>query len=142
MSVTAEQVIKAARRYVGVRYRHQGDSRHGCDCWGLIRATCITDLGLFPSGLNVRRDYGYVSDGELEKKVAEHCGNPIASPVLGCLVVIAWPGTTHAGHLAFFTGENLIHSYSRMGKVVEHGFRAPWPKLVRGFYKLPGVTYG
>lgn len=141
MTVTAKQVITAARRYRGVRYRHQGDSRHGCDCWGLVRATC-KDLGLFPNGFNVPRDYGRIGDGELQKKVEEHCGAPVIDAVAGCLVLISWPGAVHAGHLAFFTGENLIHSYSRMGKVVEHGFRAPWTKLVHGFYKLPGVIYG
>lgn len=141
MIATDLQVIATARRYVGVRYRHQGDTRHGCDCWGLVRATC-KDLGLFPNGFNVPRDYGRISDGELEKKVVEHCGAPIPEPVVGGLVLISWPGALHAGHLGFFTGENLIHSYSQAGKVVEHGFRAPWPRLAHSFYKLPGVAYG
>lgn len=138
--VTPQMVIDTARSFLNVRYRHQGDTRHGCDCWGLVRATC-THLSLFPGGFNVRRDYGRISDGEMEKKMVEHCGSPVADAVPGCLILISWPGATHAGHLAFFTGENLIHSYSRAGRVVEHGFRAPWPKLARGFYKIPGVTY-
>lgn len=41
-----ENIVTAARGWLGVRWQHQGRTRHGIDCAGLI--VCVgLDLGLF-----------------------------------------------------------------------------------------------
>jgi cell wall-associated NlpC family hydrolase len=138
--ISAAELIDIARSYVGVRYVHQGRSRRGVDCLGLILAVC-NDCKLLPPDFKPAANYGQIQQGELRKAVEVHCGPPTGLQLCGALALISWPGHRHAGHIAFVTGPNMIHAYSRSEKVVEHGLRPPWTRLIYGFYKIPGVDY-
>lgn len=88
-----------------------------------------------------RRDYGRLSTGELLARVEAHC-KPLAAPQPGCMVLIRWPRDTRASHVAVYTREgNLIHCYAQSGRVVEHGFRAPWTRWAVSYWALPGVQH-
>lgn len=110
------------------------------DCWGLVFATA-KDCKLSTDALNTEHNYSRVSDGELETELRKYCGEPLEVAFAGCIVSIRWPGIKKAGHLGIFTGENLIHAYSRTGRAVEHGFRGTWLKMASGFWRVPGVAY-
>jgi cell wall-associated NlpC family hydrolase len=138
--VNGDQIVAEARRYLGVVYRHQGYSRVGMDCWGLVRVT-LAAFDLFPSGMPLPERYGGRPDRTTVDNV-ERFGIRQAKPTQGCLVLISWPRDPYPTHLGFFADGNLIHSYARSGKVVEHGYRAPWTRLTHGFYGLPGVQHG
>jgi cell wall-associated NlpC family hydrolase len=136
----AAELIDTARSYVGVRYVHQGRSTRGVDCLGLILSVC-NDCKLLPPGFRSAANYGPIPKGELQAAVEEHCGPPTGLQICGSLALIRWHGHRHAGHIAFVTGANLIHAYSRQGRVVEHGLRPPWTRLVVGIYQMPGIDY-
>lgn len=133
------ELIEEARRWIGVPYRHQGRSARGLDCIGFVIWVCA-QRGILPEDFE-RRDYGRLPRAELLEKAQHYC-TPADSPGPATLVLIRWPGDRLAGHSAICTGENLIHCYSVAGKVVEHGFRAPWPRLAVSHWHLPGVHYG
>lgn len=138
---TAQHLVDIARSYLGVRYVHQGRTPRGVDCGGLIILVC-GDCGLdVPASLRTA-NYGPIQKGGLRKAVEDHCGVATGRQACGSIALICWPGHREPGHIAFVTGENLIHAYSRSEKVVEHGLRAPWARLIAGFYEIPGVAYG
>ena len=63
MSVSTAQVVAAGRCYTGVRWHHQGRTRAGLDCAGLIIRTAH-DLGLSEFDL---ADYGRLPDGRMSE---------------------------------------------------------------------------
>lgn len=130
------RVINEARSWVGVPFRHQGRDYSGIDCVGLP-IVVGQSLGLFDQRLDIA-NYGRLPTGELIERLREHC-RPLPAVVPGCLVVIAW--TKLAAHVAFFTGETLIHAYQSVGQVVEHGYRGRWVRMTHSVWGLPEVAY-
>lgn len=130
-------VVAEARRWVGVPFMHQGRSRMGVDCLGLVIVVGHA-LDLVPKDFE-RRDYGRTPNrDELGQKIRDYCV-PIAAPVPGAMLAMRW--NQEAAHVAIFTGETLIHAYERVGRVVEHSFRGRWPRFVDSVWALPGVKY-
>lgn len=139
--ITPQQVIEEARSWIGVPYRHQGRSRvGGVDCIGL--AICVARaLELVPADLRTPANYTRRPiDGELERRVAQIC-IPTDRVEPGGLVLMRWSPRAPASHCGILTGENVIHAYAGNSRVIEHGFRAPWPRRVHSFWRFPGVDY-
>lgn len=134
---TPEAVIAEARSWVGVPFLHQGRSREGVDCVGLVIVVGRA-CGLLPADFE-RTAYGRTPfRGVLIEQISEVCERAeVAAP--GTLVAIRWNREPH--HVAICTGPTLIHANARVGRVVEHGYRAQWPALTESVWKLPGVEY-
>jgi cell wall-associated NlpC family hydrolase len=139
--VTPQTVIDQARTYLGVPYRHQGRSRLGLDCVGLVIAVA-SDLQLLPTEF-IANNYGRLPKDELVEKTGTFC-LPVQGPEAGGLVLLRWPNEKRPGHSAILTEDaaQIIHSYSTAGAVVEHGYRAHWPTWAVSFWRLPNVNYG
>lgn len=133
---TGRDVVDEARSWVGAPFRHQGRSRHGVDCVGLI-IVVLQELKLIEKNFEII-NYGRLPSGELIKRAMQHC-TPLPRPCAGSMCVIAW--TRLAAHVAIATPDTLIHSYESVGKVVEHGYRGRWNKLTHSVWALPGVAY-
>ncbi len=130
---------RVARSYVGVRYLHQGHSRHGVDCVGLIRAVS-DELGILPAD-HWPADYGKASSPKMAQYTARYC-TPAATAGDGIIALFLWK-TTYPHHIGILTSTGtLIHSYSKAQKVIEHGFRGPWLKMLDSLWRLPGVDRG
>ena len=133
------QLVAEARRWVGVPYVHQGRTRYGVDCIGLI--LCVR-AALEPWDALSRepRDYArHPRDGLLLDRVRTSCFL-LAAPEDGALILIRWPKTSHPSHVAIYAGGNLIHAYQRAKRVVETGFRAHWLRNAHSYWQLPGVA--
>jgi cell wall-associated NlpC family hydrolase len=139
MMVTAEELIVEARRWIGTPYRHQGRTAAGLDCIGFI-IWVLAQKDLLPTDFE-RQNYGRLPQRELLERTALYC-TPIPEPIPGCLLLIRWPGQREPGHAALYAGETMIHSYAISKQVIEHGYRAPWPRLTVNRWLLPGVRYG
>lgn len=138
-TVTPAQVIECARRYLDVRWLHQGRGRGGVDCVGLILAV-MSELDL-PIPADVRSNYGRVPTGELLQKVAQYCTR-LAQPEPGALILIRWPAEATPSHAAIRTDLGIIHAYKNHQGVKEHGYRAKWPQWTDSSWRLPGVIGG
>ncbi len=137
MSEEVERLVAEARSWVGVPFLHQGRSRDGVDCVGLVVAVCRA-LGLvapdFETGV-----YGRLpADDMLRRRIAEHCA-PLPAARAGALIVIRW--TREASHVGLCLGETMVHSYERMGRVIEHGYRGRWIRMTDSAWALPGLVY-
>jgi cell wall-associated NlpC family hydrolase len=138
LAANSQQVIQVARSWIGVPFRHQGRSRAGVDCVGLIIGIA-RELDLPTGGID-RANYSRTPDGTLESEVAAR-GIATDEPVAGSVVVIRFNRT--AQHVALCTGPTLVHAAESIkgGRVVEHGFRGRWLRMVVSCWKLPGVSY-
>lgn len=140
MTITPADVVASARSWVGTQYRHQGRGKTGVDCIGLL-VVVARELDLFEPETFIPANYSRrPQDGLLERRVAQVCVQTL-SPVAGCFALIHWSHTGPAAHCAILTGENMVHSYQKVGEVVEHGYRHPWPRFTHSLWLLPKVAY-
>lgn len=149
--MTPARVTAEFSSWVGVPWVHQGRTRHGVDCAGLM-VVVLSDLGLLPRGFRDISDYGREAGPRLAQVVRQWCA-PTEVAVEGVIVLIRWPGSHDPGHVAYCAGRNLVHAYSRMvgrtragptsqtGRVVEHRYGEPWLRQTVGLYLIPGVEY-
>ncbi len=137
MKVTADDVVRAARTWLGTPYHHQGRLKGvGVDCAGLLVGVA-QELGL--SDFDVM-GYTMRPDGE---SLRRHCDSQMQSITRGELAagdVVLFTFDAHPGHLGILSSpEHLIHAYLPRRKVVEHGMDAWWWAQAAGFYRFPGV---
>jgi len=77
--VTGSDVVAQARKYMGVRWAHQGRSPAGMDCAGLV--------------IRVAQDLGLIHALMLSRKVVEHRMDPQWSGRV--VAVYALPGVSY-----------------------------------------------
>ncbi len=146
---TAREVIAAARLLLGVRFTHQGRSRDGVDCLGLLIVTAQS-LGLTFGGEGVEAldvpTYGTRPDIVLlRKKLDEHLV-PIALTDVQPADIVLLKIDGSPQHLALLgdypiAGElSMIHAYAPARKVVEHRYDAQWRANSYAAYRLPQLA--
>lgn len=135
--ITGQQIVEEARRWIGVPFHHQGRSRFGVDCIGLV--VCSRDaVRPFPEGLATDRTYPRNPTGRLVVGLQEYC-QEIQAPEPGCVALIAWPKQEQPAHVALLTPTTMIHSYAAVERVVETGYRGHWVRWTKSLWRLPGV---
>ena len=126
MAFSGNLVVNKAREYLGVRYYHCGHIRSGgLDCLGLV--LCVfSDLGVvFPK---IKKYGRAINSRNLLSQVDEHFTEVHGDPVPGDVLIMLFDDTP--SHFAIYTGETIIHSYERVGEVVEHRFSNSWKSKV------------
>jgi NlpC/P60 family putative phage cell wall peptidase len=136
-------VVTEARRWVGTPYRHQAAVLGaGCDCVGLIRG-----VG-FATGMLPRRDaewkrfnaYGRLPNpARMTEGMRTFLIESEAGPLPGDILWLSWRANLPM-HLAIYTGQNIIHSFSDVGRVVEHGLTGEWVERVHSVWRYPGLA--
>jgi cell wall-associated NlpC family hydrolase len=127
-------VVAAARRYIGVRWHHQGRSTAGIDCIGLV--VCVArDVGIEAAKHDVR-DYDKLpSNGILERLLSPHLLPGEGLP--GDIMLFRF--NLEPQHLAIVTNYGMVHAFIQAHKVVESRIDDLWrSRLVRTF-SFPGV---
>lgn len=139
-------IVKAARSYLGVRWRHQGRTvEKGIDCLGLI--VCVVhDMGLY-----VDEDYTryrkFPTDDTMRRKMMEYFEYvSTGKEQYGDIMMLAGHLKGPPQHVGFLSpGKGvpfgLIHSSltAKVNKVVEQNISVDYSKLRRGTFRLPGV---
>lgn len=139
-AATPAQVVAAARGYLGVRWHHQGRSRAGLDCIGLV-VRVAHDLGL--SEFDVA-GYGRNPDSDrLRAGLREHCVERFGSPEVGMVALMRFDIAPQ--HLAFVVpyehgGLGLVHALVTARRVVEHRLDVVNLARIGGLFDLPGVA--
>jgi cell wall-associated NlpC family hydrolase len=136
--VKPEALIAAARELLEMPFRHQGRSPSGkTDCAGVICHVAArnniqhedqNDYPRLPGGSRLEA----ALDGQ-EYLVRV----PIANIQAGDVLLMKFTGDPQ--HLGLYTGENIIHAYESVGKVVEHGLTADWQRRIVRAYRFVGV---
>lgn len=133
-------LVAQARRYLGVRFAHQGRSKEtGVDCLGLL--LCAAE----DSGLSVRqydrRDYRAFPDTEMLRVQLDHALDRVDTIQTGDVILFNIEGRPqHLALVSDYPAENVhgvIHAYAPMRKVVEHRLDAMWQQRIEQVYRLP-----
>lgn len=132
---SSQQLVGAARRYVGTPFRHQGRSTAGLDCVGLLVRVA------WDCGLTVRDRDGYGREphrGLLRAGLQENL-IPVTDMQPGD--VLEMRIVSDPQHVALYTGTTLIHALWQRGggAVREHSFDQRWRDRVVRVYRFPGV---
>ncbi len=146
-SLSPQDVIRVARSYLGTRWVHQGRSRKGVDCVGLLVVTA-RELGI--PHRDVTNYDRRPSNGQLEKLLSEQLDRIDAREMkLGDIVAIedqGWRAISHVGILGDGARPfSLIHSWLRRPEpdfgrgVVEMRLSQDWAGLIRAAFRFPGV---
>lgn len=130
----------AARKYLGIPFRHRGRSVRALDCIGLLVMAfrdCGHEVG------NDRQHYGREphADGLREGLIAEF-GQPASDMQVGDVALIAY-NTEVPHHVAIvgdyiYGGFSLIHADGMVGKVVEHRLDPMWQRMIIETYRMNG----
>lgn len=137
--ITSRDFISEARKHLGVKYLHLGrDPSKGLDCIGLL-ARVATDLGL-----EVKDNLAYSKSPDplvMGEGLKDHMIEiPKTNIVPGTVVWIKF--LEHPQHVALVTDrDTIIHSYERVGGVVEHRFSRAWRRRVSKAFIMKGVLY-
>lgn len=141
--MTVAQLLERVRSYLGTPFHHQGRSRHGVDCVGLIECA-LRDGGALPAGYVALRNYGRRGNGELIRQLERWCA-PAPAVAPGVLITMRWRRQDEPHHVAIAAGETIVHARdprdSARAGVVEVAYRGIWPKRAVSCWYLPGVDY-
>lgn len=142
--IPAIRLVEEARALLGVPWRHQGRTRKGVDCIGLVLLAAQNagvDL-IKVSGINPPRTYSRNPDPKLYELVHQICKKTEeVSP--GCLLFFKFEADKHPRHFGIYTESGtVIHAESVTRRmVIEHGYRAHWKRWTHSAWRLPGVIY-
>lgn len=129
----------SARQWLDVPWVHQGRSRAGVDCAGLL---VMLARKHHLTGFDVE-GYARQPDGTLEAAIASAGCTPGLLRV-GALVCMRFNRLPQ--HVALITpyvhgGLAVLHALSTRGKVVEHRLDERWQRHICSTWALPGVNY-
>ena len=140
--ITREDVLRQARSCLDIPWQHQGRTRLGVDCLGLI-ILVAKELGIRGADVDYTT-YSREADPAELTRLCRHYLLPIPLAAMRPGDVVQLRDAISPCHLAFLANKghpySLIHAVTKWGKVVEHGFTRPWPHMVKAAYSLPGVA--
>lgn len=134
--MTADQIVSEARSWIGVPFVHQGRSRQGVDCAGLV--ICVArSLGMVPADFDVN-GYTKQPDGTMRSACEKYM--VVSPPTAGGVFMMRYEGEPQ--HMGFYAnyrygGLSVIHAVMSNGKVVEHRLDSTWRKRVVQSFTLP-----
>lgn len=133
--MTAAEIIAAARAELGTPFAHQGRlPGKALDCAGLavVVARHWYDI-------DEPRAYGRSPhQGLLRQWVEAQLFVRPGLPVAGALLLMRFG--VEPQHLAICAGDTIIHSYAKVGRVVEHNFSDVWRARVVRAYLFEGMA--
>lgn len=132
-------LVAQARTYLGVPWRHQGRTRAGLDCVGLI-VRVAHDLGLSDYDT---AGYGRRAQGQ---GFVEHFRNHMDAIALGAARegdVLVFAEQTYPCHCAIlaerFDNAHILHAHALRRAVVEEPYAGEWPERVKFAFRFRGI---
>lgn len=137
--ISVSDVITESRTYIGTPYRHQGRSKTGVDCLGLL---ILVAEGL---GISVEETPNYalkVKPDVLISGLLRYSKRTRTREIRpGVLALMEFNPNAGATHTALITDLGMIHSYNKRGRVVEHRLNDVWKSRIVATFRLNGVCY-
>jgi len=134
------KIVEAARGMIGTPFKHQGRLPGvGVDCAGLV--ICA----LADAGVSIRDVKGYgrlPAHGVFMGVVEDHFDRIEQADIqVGDLMVFAFSAEPqHIAVVSCVDPVRIIHAYSDIGRVVDHGMDATWQTRLRGCYRVRGIN--
>lgn len=147
--VSRAAIVAEARSWARTPFHHQGNTRAGCDCVGLVRgvaaAVGVQHPALCPEAFAALfGGYSRVPSGNSLRDALDSALQPIdpQQAADGDVLLMTFMASPH--HVGFrathpYGGPSIIHAYQTVGMVTEHALDAKWQRRLVGAYRLPGV---
>ena len=129
--MTPQEIIATARTWLGVPFLHQGRTRQGVDCGGLLVAIG-EEAGaaiIHPGTYSMSPDPDLV----LGALVANCSQVPVAQARPGDVLLMSFAGEPR--HVGLLTDAGLLHAWAKPGKVVEHRMDGAWRRRIRSAWR-------
>lgn len=136
--MTPQDIIATARTWLGVPFLHQGRTRQGVDCGGLLVA-----IGE-EAGAAIVHPAVYSQSPDpaiLLEALAANCHKvPVSQYAPGDVLLMSFAGEPR--HVGLATDAGLLHAWAKPGKVVEHRMDSVWERRIRSAWRpnLYGVA--
>lgn len=141
-SMRREDVVVAARAWVGTPYRHRAATLGaGCDCLGLLRGVWRELHGIEPMAVpNYRADWRDGRHAEDFRYLADELLTPASvGPEAGQVILFRLGRTRVPRHCGIaISGDRFIHAQEGLG-VIEANLSEGWRRRVAGLYEFPGI---
>lgn len=144
-AITAEEVVRLARRWIGTPYHHQASRRGvGTDCLGLVRGVWRDLYGHEVQGpVTYTRDW---SSGQGEETLLDaarqHLNErPVENAVAGCVVVFRYRAGLAAKHCGIMTEPDAFVHAMEGAAVSEVAMTGWWRRRIAGVFGFPGVEH-
>lgn len=131
-------IVQAARKYLGVPFRHRGRGPRFLDCVGLVWRA-YHDCGVV---LPCPDDYGQEPDAQrFRDAIVEALGEPVAGLQAGDVVTLRT--ALHPHHVAivgdyYIPGHHtLIHASGEHGRVIEHRLDESYMARIVSIHRRP-----
>lgn len=130
------EIVAAARAYLGVPFHHQGRVRAGLDCAGLL-IVVARDLGLDPLDLIT---YDHDPDPDTPRAYLEAQPflvrvSPYDRQIGDILLMCLGARTMRGHHLGIASDIGIIHAYAPARMVVETALDASLSRSIIGVYR-------
>jgi NlpC/P60 family putative phage cell wall peptidase len=138
--VTGDDVVGAARLWLGTPYRHRASTLGaGCDCLGLLRGVWRALYGeepvVIPPYRADMRDP--LNAGALGDAVRTYLVAADTTPSAGDVLLFTLCGMAEARHCGILAApQRFIHAQERLG-VVEANLTPGWARRVSGRFRFP-----
>lgn len=135
-----DQIVATARTFLDTKWTHQGRVlQAGIDCIGLLTETakgCSLDVEDYPT------DYQRAPQGDLLVQAMNDRLVPIATSLAkpGDILTFWFDTTKRPSHVALVTPLGIIHTYDRIGRVVEHSLSSWWKQRVFNAYEFRQIS--
>lgn len=138
-------VVLEARKYLGVKWRHQGRSEEGMDCAGFV-AKVATDLDLLHESIPEDYQRHATDEGMVNFCRQQMIEVNLSEAKPGDVAVMKFGATRHVGIFGDYLhgGLSLIHAFAIDHlKVIEHRFSEDWLKHYKahllGVFRFKGL---
>lgn len=136
MTVTREQFVAEARKWLGTPYLHQGRNRNGLDCIGLLLvvgwALGLTKYDVRGYGRTPHAGFLQAECERMMMRVKEEDARP------GDVYLLRF--TRDPQHLGIATERGILHAWAGgAGCVAEVSMPRSWRTRIVAAYSVPGV---
>ena len=122
--------------YIGTPFVEGGDTRQGCDCWGLVRLVHREVFG--KELIHPRGEFGSRRDvDEIMHLTKELCWEPVADPKTGDVALFRIGG--YNSHVGIVTGPGMmLHVREGRDATAEPYTSRQWKHALMGIYRYVG----
>ena len=136
--VDGAAIVRAARKYVGTPFMHQGRMVGiGIDCVGLV--TCVQyDLGL--DDLRLGAYNRQPDEDKFRAALLQYLDQvQFAALQLGDILTFRFVAEQHLAFVSSLSPLSIIHAYEKVGRCIEQPVDSVWMRRLRGCYRFRGV---